>query len=91
MAWPTVAELKQRLDVTNDDWDSQLVRLLAAAIEATKARIGDWVEDYDEPNEQQAQSALELGVEFAQTGRPEPGPTKSKELLLGQRRRFGIG
>ena len=91
MAWPTVAELKQRLDVTSDDWDSQLARLLAGAVDVTKARVGDWVEDYDEPDEAQSQSALELAVELAQNGTPEPGPTKSKALLFGKRRRFGIG
>ena len=91
MAWPTVAELKQRLDVTSDDWDTQLERLLAAAISTTKSRVGDWVEDYDQPNDQQAQSALEVAVELAQSGQVESGPTKSKALLYGQRRRFGIG
>ena len=91
MAWPTVAELKQRLDVTDDAWDAQLERLLAGAISMTKARVGDWVDDYDQPNDQQSHSALELAVEIAQTGQPEPGPAKSKALLYGQRRRFGIG
>ena len=91
MAWPTVAELKQRLDVTSDDWDSQLERLLAGAISMTKERVGDWVEDYDQPNEQQSQSALELAVEIASTGEAALGTSKSKVLLFGQRRRFGIG
>lgn len=91
--WPTRAELKQRLDITSADWDSQLDRLLAAAITATKHRMGDWVEPYDRPNEQVSQSALELAVEMAQTGADAIGLVKSKSnaLLYGQRRRFGIG
>lgn len=91
--WPTTAELKQRLDITSDDWDDQLDRLLAAAITETKQRIGEWVEDYDRPDESIAQSALELAVELAQTGSDAvSSPTsKSRALLYGQRRRFGIG
>jgi hypothetical protein len=91
--WPTTAELKQRLDITSDDWDSQLSRLLAAAIAETKQRVGNWVEDYDRPNEQVSQSALELAVEMAQTGNEAVSSTKSKShaLLVGNRRRFGIG
>lgn len=91
VAWPTVAELKQRLDVTSDDWDDQLARLLAAAIGITKARVGDWVEDYDQPDEALSQSALELAVEMGASGAPQEGPTKSKALLYGKRRRFAIG
>lgn len=91
MAWPTVAELKQRLDVTSDDWDGQLTRLLASAVSVTKARVGDWVEGYDAPTDAVSQSALELAVEMAASGQPEPGHSKSKALLYGERRRFGIG
>lgn len=91
--WPTRAELKQRLDITSDDWDSQLDRLLAAAITATKHRMGDWVEPYDRPSEQVSQSALELAVEMAQSGAEAISAvaSKSRALLYGQRRRFGIG
>jgi hypothetical protein len=98
--WPTSAELKQRLDITSDDWDDQLARLLAAAIAQTKQRVGDWVEDFDQPNEAIAQSALELAVELSAT-RDEfarirgtdvlVDRSKSKQLLMGHRRRFGIG
>ena len=93
VAWPTVAELKQRLDVTSADWDDQLERLLAAAITSTKARIGEWDEQFDQPDEQVSQSALELAVETAQTGAAALTDTKSKSyaLLFGHRRRFGIG
>lgn len=93
VAWPTTAELKQRLDITSDDWDDQLDRLLAAAITQTKVRVGDWIEDYDQPDENVSQSALELAVELAQTGEAAvTSPrSKSRHLLLGRRRRFGIG
>ena len=93
VAWPTTAELKQRLDVTSADWDDQLDRVLAAAITMTKQRIGNWVDDYDAPNEQVSQSALELAVELAQTGElAVSNPvSKSRSLLYGLRRRFGIG
>jgi len=93
VAWPTTAELKARLDLESSDWDSQLGRVVAAAISKTKQRVGDWDEDFDQPNEAIAQSALELAVELAQTGETAASsPTsKSQTLLYGQRRRFGIG
>jgi cytosine/adenosine deaminase-related metal-dependent hydrolase len=91
--WPTTAELKQRLDITSADWDDQLARLLAAAISETKQRVGDWVEDYDRPDESVSQSALELAVELAQTGEAAASSqqSKSRALLFGKRRRIGIG
>lgn len=100
VAWPTTAELKQRLDVTSDDWDDQLDRLLAAAIAETKSRVGDWVDDFDQPDEAVSQSALELAVElsmnreeFSQIRGTDRliNRSKSKQLLFGKRRRFGIG
>ena len=100
VAWPTTAELKQRLDITSADWDDQLDRLLAAAIAMTKARVGEWDEDFDQPDEAVSHSALELAVELAKTDediRVVRGTDsvvdlgKSKKLLLGHRRRFGIG
>lgn len=93
VAWPTTAELKQRLDITSNDWDDQLDRLLAAAIAKTKARVGNWDEDFDQPDENVSQSALELAVEVAQTGEAASSSVnaKSHALLYGRRRRFGIG
>ena len=100
VAWPTTAELKQRLDITSTDWDDQLDRLLAAAIDETKRRVGEWDEGFDDPDEAVSQSALELGVEYAMTseniqvvrGTDQVVDTsKSKRLLYGHRRRFGIG
>ena len=100
VAWPTTAELKQRLNVETTDWDDQLDRVLAAAVSETKKRVGDWVEDYDQPDEAISQSALELAVEMAQN-REEfvtirgtdtvVNTSKSKQLLYGHRRRFGVG
>ena len=93
VAWPTTAELKQRLDITSTDWDDQLDRLLATAIDETKRRLGEWDDGFDEPDEAVSQSALELAVELAQSGEAAasaPG-AKSRHLLYGHRRRFGIG
>ena len=93
MAWPTTAELKQRLDITSDDWDDHMARLLEAAIAWVKAKVGDWNEDTDEPDDALAQSALERAVEQATTS-DIPGiavARKSESLLYGHRRRFGIG
>ena len=93
VAWPTAAELKQRLNVESTDWDDQLDRVLAAAIDNTKQRIGEWDADFDQPDETVSQSALELAVEMAQTGADALTDSKSKSwaLLFGKRRRFGIG
>ena len=93
VAWPTTAELKQRLDVTSADWDDQLDRVMAAAISATKKRVGDWDDDFDQPEELVSQSALELAVEMAQTGEAaiSTPSSKSRAMLYGHRRRFGIG
>lgn len=86
--WPTLGELKQRLDVESNDWDSQLTRVLDAAIAQTKSEVGDWVEGVDTPDDALAQSALERAAEFGSTGESLKYP-RSQQLLYGQRRRFG--
>ena len=98
--WPVLEEFKQRLSISDDDvdWDgtdsdgevTRLSRLLAAAIEQTKTRIGDWDESSDSPTEAQAQSALELACEYAMKV-PDPGRpvTRSMQLLVGSRRKYG--
>lgn len=100
VAWPTTAELKQRLDITSTDWDDQLDRLLAAAIAMTKGRVGEWDEDFDQPDEAVSHSALELAVELAKTTEDIQitrstdavvDTSKSQKLLYGHRRRFGVG
>lgn len=90
MSWPTVEELKARLDITSDDWDDQLTRLLAACIGEVKVRIGQWVEGVDEPSDALAQAALELAVERGTTGEnATPVGGRSTPLLFGNRRRWG--
>jgi len=85
--WPTVSELKARLDVTSNDWDTQLARVLAASIAETKQAVGDWVEGVDTPDDALAQSALERAIEYGMQG--DGAPKKSRHLLKGQRKRFG--
>lgn len=98
--WPGLAELKQRIDVTSDDWDgdedpdadTRLSRLLATAIDWVKRKVGDWDEYEDEPTDNMAQSALERAVELATDAPSNPDTTpRSEDLLFGQRRTFGIG
>ena len=90
MNWPTVDELKARLDITSNDWDDQLARLIQACIDETKAKVGDWDEAVDQPDEALAQSALELAVERGMTGESAPAVgSRSGSLLYGHRRRWG--
>ena len=93
VAWPTTAELKQRLDITSADWDDQLDRVLATAIDETKRRIGNWVEDYDSPDMARlASQPSSWRWRWPQTGDAVSLQlSKSRHLLYGRRRRFGIG
>lgn len=99
--WPDLEELKQRLDVTSDEWDgestsgdddiSRLTRLLESAIAWAKEKRGEWDEDVDEPTPTLAHAALERAVELATDVTPQPGVIPhSESLLYGQRRRFGV-
>jgi hypothetical protein len=91
--WPDADELKQVVDVTSDDWDDTLDRILAAAIAKVKLDVGAWDEDVDEPDEALAQAALRMGELISL--RPEAAvgvvtdPTYNR-LLYGHRRSFGI-
>lgn len=99
-AWPELDELKQRLDITSDDWDgddysdpTRLSRLLAAAIAQTKATVGLWDEYADEPDEALAEYALRLAELMAL--KPEVAAAAATDptlgrLLFGHRRKFGI-
>ena len=88
--WPTVDELKARLDIASTDWDDQLARLLEACIGEVKAKVGDWDESVDLPDDALAQSALELAVESGMGGESAPPVgAKSSHLLFGHRRRWG--
>jgi hypothetical protein len=87
--WPTTDELKQRLDVTSDEWNDHMDRLIEAGILWTKNRVGDWSEDDDEPDDTLAQVALERAVEYATNGPGSP-PYKSETMMFGHRRRFAV-
>lgn len=108
--WPELDELKQVLDVTSTEWDgdydgTRLTRLLATAIEAIKAYVGDWDEYTDEPDDSLSQAALRLAElialkpEVAATvvgGRGAritsfmAGDPALAALLFGHRRTFGV-
>lgn len=88
--WPTVDELKARLDITSNAWDDQLARLIQACIGEVKAKVGNWDEALDSPDENLAQAALELAVESGMGGDGAPPiGSKSGHLLYGHRRRWG--
>lgn len=57
--WPDEDELKQVLDITSDEWDTTVTRVLAAAIATVKSEVGHW-EDDEEPDERLAQAALRM-------------------------------
>ena len=101
-AWPTLAELKQTLDVDTTDWDDEahLEGVRQAAIEQVKLDIGDWDDTSDEPDASLVRAAMLLAVRIAKA------PSESSEavtwaarrqdaayerLLKGHRRRFAIG
>ena len=101
--WPTLAELKQLLDITSEDWDgddddSRLTRVLASAIDLTKVEISGSSLVFDDvltdPTDAQSQAALRLAELIAT--RPEGTaitPTQDltfRRLLKGSRHAFGI-
>lgn len=74
--WPDVAELKQFLDVTGDEWDgsedesdagspTRLTRALEAAIAYVKQDVGEWDEMTDEPDVSLADAAIAAAIKFA--------------------------
>ena len=92
--WPDPAELKQVLDVTSDDWDATLDRVMASAISRVKGDRGSWDEDVDVPDENMAAAALRMGELLAL--RPEAAADSIKDptydrLMAGRRRKFGVG
>ena len=102
--WPELDELKQVLDATNtpgeeSPWDgdmdnTRLTRLLAAAIEFTKAKTGSWVEYEDEPDEMLAAAALRAAQLLAPPMNRPPDAIEQDPIfngfLFGHRRRFSI-
>jgi len=91
--WPDADELKQVLDITSDDWDVTLYRVLDAAIAKVKADRG-WDPDTDVPDDNMAQAALRMAELMAL--RPEAAADTIKDptydrLMTGRRRVFGVG
>ena len=103
--WPTLDELKQLLDIVEDDenWDgtsddTRLTRVLASAIDLTKTAISGSSVVFDDivvdPTDSQAQAALRLAELIAT--RPEGTaitPLQDltfRRLLYGSRRAFGV-
>lgn len=88
--WPTVDDLRRIADMPDGN-DDMLESFLAAAIEQTKLRVGEWDELVDLPNDALAASALMRAFELVADVYPQRTERKSTDLLYGQRRRFGIG
>lgn len=93
--WPDTAELKQVLDITSEDWDDTLDRVMASAIDTTKEMIVGTVTAYDarytEPTDKHAQAALRMAELIATRPEATPGQDPTiRRLLFGQRRRFGV-
>ena len=95
--WPTLADVKQKLDVTSTDWDDQIDVLRVAAIDQIKAEVGDWDELTDAPDEALSSAALLRVYELASADASLQGTvdrfgtrhlSKSEQLLMGHRRRF---
>jgi hypothetical protein len=97
--WPTLAALKQTLDVTSDDWDGEhhLEGIRQAAIAQVKLDVGDWDEASDVPDSSLARAAHLLAVRIAKAPADAPlsltlfrEDVAYQRLLNGHRRRFAI-
>lgn len=96
--WPDLAELKQTLDVTSEDWDgdddgTRLTAVLSSAIDVVKDDVGAWDDETDEPTDRQARAALRMAELIAL--RPDASAEHSNDptylrLLKGSRRKFGV-
>ena len=91
--WPDATEVKQVLDITSEDWDDTVDRILAAAIYKVKTDVGLWDEDVDEPDDSLSQAALRMAELISL--RPEAATSTSADptynrLLFGHRRSFGV-
>ena len=92
--WPDAEEVKQVLDITSEDWDDTIDRVLATAIAQVKIDVGCWDEYEDEPTDKMAQAALRMGELIglrpdAVAGVNRRDPTYL-QLLSGERRKFSI-
>ena len=92
--WPDADELKQVLDITSEDWDDTVDRVLAAAIQTVREDVGIADDDYEwEPDDKVAAAALRLGELMSL--RPDAAAENRQDptylnYLKGRRRRFGI-
>lgn len=91
--WPDAAEVKQVLDITSEDWDDTVDRILLAAVRKVQLDVGNWDEYEDEPDENLSQAALRMAELISL--RPEAAVAASTDptylrLLYGHRRQFGI-
>jgi hypothetical protein len=91
--WPDTDELKQILDITNEDWDEQLDGVLKSAIGQVKHDVGDWDEAVDTPDDSLSRAGLRLAE--LQALRPDSARGTERDpvylrYLKGHRRKFGI-
>lgn len=91
--WPSADELKQVLDITSEDWDETVDRVLAAAIYKVQHDVGEWDEYEDEPDDNLAQAALRMAELISL--RPAAATETSRDpaylrLLFGHRKRFAV-
>jgi len=101
LTWPTLDELKQWRNVTDDnsDWDgssdsTRFTRELAAAIAIVKLDVGDWDELTDLPDAALGEAAMRMAVllranagESTALLRNDP---QYQASLKGHRRRFAL-
>ena len=92
--WPGPDEVKQVLDITSEDWDDVVDRVLSAAIYHVKHDVGQWDDDVDEPDDSLSQAALvaaEVLSERTESARLNPVTDPRYLMLLkGHRRRFAV-
>ena len=97
--WPTLEALKQSLDVSGDEWDSEehLEGIRQAAIAQVKLDVGDWDDLSDVPDDSLARAAMLLAIRIAKSPSEAVFPAELihndpayARLLKGHRRRFSI-
>lgn len=92
-AWPTVDDLKQRVDVEGTEaWNTDLESAMQAGIDRVKGDVGAWDEDVDEPDDSLYQASLRA-AEMLRSNETAPLLEKDPQylgLLRGHRREFGI-
>ena len=99
MEWPELAELKQVLGVTSEEWDgdqdmSRLTAVLEAAIARVKDDVGLWDEYVDLPDFGLNRAALRMAELMAQQPESDEdlGADRTyRAYLTGHRKRFPIG